>query len=274
MSSRVYIGRIPRETREKDLESFFRDFGRIRDVLIKPGYGFVEFDNHRDAEDAVHELHGRRLLGMRVDVEMARGRPRGRTEGMSDRRHRPRQGPLVRTNYRVCVENVSTDVSWQDLKDYLRPAGEVSFADVHKKYRNEGIVEFATYEGMRNAIREFDDTVLRGSRIRLFEDKITRRSRSRSRCSVNSRSGRSRSRSNSQPRKNRYRDYSRDRSEESRHESEKRERFRYRSKSRSRSNSNSVRRSRSRSRSMSSSEKRFKKTPHSSIESSPNGNHP
>ncbi|KAF7268317.1 hypothetical protein GWI33_018581 [Rhynchophorus ferrugineus] len=274
MSSRVYIGRIPRETGEKDLESFFRDFGRIRDVLIKPGYGFVQFDDHRDAEDAVHELHGRRLLGTRVDVEMARGRPRGRTEGMSDRRHRPRQGPLVRTNYRVCVENLSTDVSWQDLKDYLRPAGEVTFTDVHKKYRNEGIAEFATYEDMKNAIREFDDTILKGSRIRLFEDKI-RRSRSRSRRSVNSRSSRSRSRSNSLPRKdNKYRDYSRDRSEESRHVSEERERSRYRNKSRSRSNSNSVRRSRSRSRSMSSSEKRFKKTPHSSIESGPNENHP
>ncbi|CAG9766897.1 unnamed protein product [Ceutorhynchus assimilis] len=166
MSSRVYVGGIPYETRERDLENFFRGFGRIRDVLIKNGrYGFVEFDDYRDAEDAVYELHGKKLLGMRVSVEMARGRPRGRDqEWFSSRDHRPRQGPPVRTNYRVFVENLSSGVSWQDLKDYLRPAGEVTFADAHKKYKNEGIVEFANYDDMKNAIRKFDDTVLNGRR--------------------------------------------------------------------------------------------------------------
>ncbi|KAF7268320.1 hypothetical protein GWI33_018584 [Rhynchophorus ferrugineus] len=269
MSSRVYIGKIPHETRLRDLECFFWEFGRIRDVLIKPGYSFVEFDDYRDAEDAVRELHGKRLLGIRVEVELVRGRPRGRAERKSDRCHRHRQGPLVRTNYRVSVKNLPTDVSWQDLKNHVKPAGEVTFADAHTKYKNEGIVEFATYEDMENAIREFDDTVLRGRRIRLFEDKIIRRSRSRSRRrTINSRSSRSRSRSQSIPRKDQEsRYYSRGRSNESRREHGGRERSMDTNKFRSRSKSNSVKRSRSRS--TSSSEERFKKKRRSSIESSP-----
>jgi RNA recognition motif-containing protein len=40
-------GNIPKDTREKDLERFFRHYGRIRDILVKPGYGFVEFDDYR-----------------------------------------------------------------------------------------------------------------------------------------------------------------------------------------------------------------------------------
>ncbi len=32
----------------------------------------------------------------------------------------------------------------QDLKDYMRKAGEVTYADAHKTRRNEGCVEFAT----------------------------------------------------------------------------------------------------------------------------------
>lgn len=88
----------------------------------------------------MYDLHGKKLLGMRVSVEMARGRPRGRDqEWFSSRDHRPRQGPPVRTNHRIFVENLSSGVSWQDLKDYLRPAGEVTFADAHKKYKNEGM---------------------------------------------------------------------------------------------------------------------------------------
>ena len=42
------------------------------------------------------------------------------------------------------MENLSSHVSWQDLKDYLRQAGEVTYVDAHKPRRNEGCVEFAS----------------------------------------------------------------------------------------------------------------------------------
>ena len=40
-------GNLPKDCREKDLERKFRDFGRLRDVLVKAGYGFVEYDDQR-----------------------------------------------------------------------------------------------------------------------------------------------------------------------------------------------------------------------------------
>lgn len=39
--NRVYIGRLPYQAREKDVERFFRGFGRIRDINLKNGFGFV-----------------------------------------------------------------------------------------------------------------------------------------------------------------------------------------------------------------------------------------
>ncbi|KAK0088894.1 hypothetical protein PV325_010345 [Microctonus aethiopoides] len=103
MSTRVFVGGLTYRVRERDLEKFFRKYGRIkevamkngfafverdlerffrgygrfRDVLIKNGYGFVEFDDYRDADDAVYELNGKELLGERITVERARGTPRG-----------------------------------------------------------------------------------------------------------------------------------------------------------------------------------------------------
>ena len=44
---RVYIGNIPSNCRERDLERFFKGYGRLREVVVKNGYGFVEFDDHR-----------------------------------------------------------------------------------------------------------------------------------------------------------------------------------------------------------------------------------
>ena len=69
--------------------------------------------------------------------DRGRGGARGRDDRGSDRRrngfdHGDRRdrrnfGPPIRTNYRLIVENLSSRVSWQDLKNYMRQAGEVTF---------------------------------------------------------------------------------------------------------------------------------------------------
>ncbi|XP_045503899.1 serine-arginine protein 55 isoform X8 [Colias croceus] len=291
VGSRVYVGGLPFGVRERDLEKFFKGFGRIRDILIKNGYGFVEFEDYRDADDAVYELNGKELLGERVSVERARGVPRGSDrwggrDGKAPPRARAprssqptsdynyRYGPPTRTEYRLIVENLSSRISWQDLKDYMRQAGEVTYADAHKQHRNEGVVEFATHSDMRAAIEKLDGTELNGRRIRLVEDRRSSRRRSRSSSSRSRsrsrprrgsrsrsrsrRSSRSRSRSKSRPKskspapKSRSRSRSKERSRSRSKEaaSPKREEVREReaSKSRSRSRSRSASRSRSGSR--------------------------
>lgn len=249
VGSRVYVGGLPYGTTERDLERFFRGYGRMRDVLIKNGYGFVEFDDYRDADDAVYELNGKKLLGERVTVERARGTPRGRDQWSSNRndhRSHERYGPPTRTNYRLIVENLSSRVSWQDLKDFMRQAGEVTYADAHKQHRNEGVVEFASYSDLKNAIDKLDDTELNGRRIHLVEDKQTKRRRSGS-YSSHSRSRsrsprRSRSRSRSR-RSSRSNSKSRSRSRSGSAKGEREHTSKSRSKSRSRSRSHSHKKS-------------------------------
>ncbi|XP_055622854.1 serine/arginine-rich splicing factor 5-like [Toxorhynchites rutilus septentrionalis] len=232
--SRVYIGGLPRRTRERDLEKFFVGYGRICDIVIKNGYGFVEFEDNRDADDAVYEKDGKDLLGERVSVEPAKGRSRGgggrrdfdRRGGRSDKfRDGGRFGPPKRSKYRLIVENLSSRVSWQDLKDYIRKAGEVTFADAQRPRKNEGVVEFASRSDMERAITELNDTELNGRRIRLIED-----------CGGREKRGRSRSRSNS---RSRSRSRRRSRSK-SRRSSRSRSDSRYRSKSPKKSRSRDV----------------------------------
>lgn len=72
--------------------------------------------------------------------------PRSRSSRDDDSYQRGgRYGPPTRTDYRVLVENLSSRISWQDLKDYMRRAGEACYADAHKQRRNEGrCISFAS----------------------------------------------------------------------------------------------------------------------------------
>ncbi|EDO32443.1 predicted protein [Nematostella vectensis] len=172
-STRVYFGRLPRDCRERDLEKFVRGYGRVREISMKLGYGFVEFDDYRDADDCVYDLNGRNLLGERVVVEHSRNPSRGSDYGYrrdsSSRSRSSRRGrtPPIRTEHRLAVENLSSRSNWQDLKEYMGKVGEVTFADAHKRRQGEGVVEFATKDDMKTALKKLDDTEFFGKRIRL-----------------------------------------------------------------------------------------------------------
>ncbi|MGH0131541.1 UNVERIFIED_CONTAM: hypothetical protein FKN15_046698 [Acipenser sinensis] len=190
---RVFIGRLSPHARERDVEKFFKGFGHIKEINLKNGFGFVEFDDLRDAEDAVYELNGKELCSERVTIEHARsrrGRGGGRGGGGSGGggggggggRFSPRfssyrqsqgsmYGPPVRTEHRIVVENLSSRISWQDLKDMMRKVGEVTFVDAHRSNKNEGVVEFASHSDMKNALDKLDGTELNGRKLKLTEER-------------------------------------------------------------------------------------------------------
>jgi len=223
---RVFLGNLPGDVRISDIEKFFKDFGRVRNVLIKNGkYAFAEFDDYRDADDAVYDLNGRVLMGERITVEHAKGPRR-----VKDDRRAPwvnKYGAPQRTNYRLKIENLSSRCSWQDVKDLLRKGGEVTFVEAHTDRRNEGLVELATREDLERVYKRYDGHDLNGRRIKLIKEKNYSKSRSRSR----SRSSRSRKRTRSPSRK-RTRSKSR---RKSRSRSERRQRSRSGSRSPARS---------------------------------------
>lgn len=76
---------------------------------------------------------------------------------------------------RVYVGNLSYETEWQDLKDHMRSAGDVSFVEVLRfddgKSKGCAIVEFATAKGAKDAIRDLHDTELHGRLIFLREDR-------------------------------------------------------------------------------------------------------
>ena len=53
--------------------------------------------------------------------------------------------------------------SWQDLKDHMREAGDICYADVF--HDGTGVVEFIRYEDMKYAVKKLDDTKFRSHEV-------------------------------------------------------------------------------------------------------------
>lgn len=53
--------------------------------------------------------------------------------------------------------------SWQDLKDHMREAGDVCYADVYRD--GTGVVEFVRKEDMTYAVRKLDNTKFRSHEV-------------------------------------------------------------------------------------------------------------
>lgn len=60
-SCKVYVGNLGNSASKHEIESAFSKYGPLRNVWVArkpPGFAFVEFEDPRDAEDAVRGLDG------------------------------------------------------------------------------------------------------------------------------------------------------------------------------------------------------------------------
>jgi len=237
---KVYVGNLPDDVRSRDLEDVFYKYGKIADIDIHSTRGggapfaFVLFDDDRDADDAIRGRNGYDFDGYRLRVERCRGGrdrdrspggPRGYGQSSYHGGGRGRGGggrgrgggggdggryPNIprRSDFRVKVGGLPPTGSWQDIKDHLREAGDVYYAEVYGD--GTGIVEFARQKDADFATKNLDNTKFKSHEgetayITVTEDTSGGSSRGRSR----SRSPRAKSYSRSPKR---GRSYSRSRS--------------------------------------------------------------
>jgi RNA recognition motif-containing protein len=96
-----------------------------------------------------------------------------RRSSRSPGRDRPYSKPFSAprsTKFRLLIEGLPSGCNWQDLKDYFRTAGEVTYADVSRSRSDEGVVDFATFDDMKEALSKLNGKEMRGNKLYLRED--------------------------------------------------------------------------------------------------------
>ncbi|XP_077155148.1 uncharacterized protein LOC143817539 [Ranitomeya variabilis] len=159
-NGRIFVGNLPAIVQEKKLE-LFHQYGWIRTIELKnhggggaTPFAFITFQYTREAENAMSGSNGYEFSSRHLRVEFARA---SRRPGRGYGELHWRNGSLSRrTEYRVFVSELSPSGSLEDLKDHMREAGQVCFADVRKD--GPGIVEFVRKDDTEYALRKLDDT--------------------------------------------------------------------------------------------------------------------
>lgn len=76
LNCKVYIGNLTDDPpRKNELEYAFSYYGKLKTIWIArspPGFGYVIYEDEKDAKDAVKGLDGKSIDGRRIKVELAR----------------------------------------------------------------------------------------------------------------------------------------------------------------------------------------------------------
>lgn len=82
--TRVYVGGLNESIKKEDLQMEFEKYGKLNKVWVAfnpPGFAFIEFLNMNEAELACNSMNGTEIMGVKLKVEISRGRGRGGSRG-------------------------------------------------------------------------------------------------------------------------------------------------------------------------------------------------
>lgn len=180
-SRRVYVGNLSWDIAWPELKDHMRQSGEVvhAEVICEhngrsKGCGIVEYATEEAVKAAIETLTHTDLKGRTIFVREDReisssGTTGGHGSSSSDAGGRSQ-------NTSVYVWNLSYDTSWQELKDHMRKAGNVDQAtlltDPEGKSIGCGIVVYQRPHEAARAIRELQDSDLKGRPMHLREDRV------------------------------------------------------------------------------------------------------
>ncbi|CTQ41253.1 Pre-mRNA-splicing factor srp2 [Babesia microti strain RI] len=162
---KVFVGNIPLDTTVDELKAVFEKCGELVKCDMRKRFAFIEYHKPESASDALNQLNGYILHGEKIKVKPHSDNSNRYREKVPPPRHKP--------GYAVTVANIEETTSWQDLKDFGRLAGEVSYASiVIKDGKKYGVIEYLAPESAKNALVELQGKQITNNKLEIIEGSI------------------------------------------------------------------------------------------------------
>lgn len=165
-SSNVFIKNLDTSIDSKALHDTFAAFGNILSCKVSVndrgesmGFGFVHYENRKDAEQAIESVNGMLLNGTKVFVGFHTPR--------SERLERLKEQRAKFTN--VYIKNLEDEVDEDALSELFAKYGNITSTMVRRddegKSRGFGFINFEDHNAARQAVEELHDTDLNGKKL-------------------------------------------------------------------------------------------------------------
>ncbi|XP_041953035.1 embryonic polyadenylate-binding protein-like isoform X2 [Alosa sapidissima] len=166
----VYIKNFGETYDDKQLENIFSEFGKTLSVRVmrdergsSRGFGFVNYENHEDAQKAVDAMNGKELNGRILYV----GRAQKRVERQGELKRKFEQIKMDRMHryqgVNLYVKNLDDSINDERLRKEFAPYGTITSAKVmtdgsHSK--GFGFVCFTSPEEATRAVTEMNGRII------------------------------------------------------------------------------------------------------------------
>jgi len=164
---KVYVGNLPRDVTEHEIEKIFRDVGKVLCFEFKGDFAFVEYEDANAAEEAVKSLDRLSLHGRKLIVEPFRYRG-------GDPRYRRPPPKGKRGQYRLIISGINSDSAAEDLRKWAETEKlhSIALTDVYNRHgMSEGVIEFLDQEEFDTALRTLDGLKFNGHSVRVCDER-------------------------------------------------------------------------------------------------------
>jgi polyadenylate-binding protein len=170
----VYVKNLDPSVTLDQFREMFEKYGPITSAVIatdsetnvSKGFGFVNFEQHEDAEKACDEMNEQEIQGRKLYV----GRAQKKAEREEELKHQYETAKVERMNQyqgiNLYIKNLDEDVDDEILRREFEPYGEITSAKVMRedgpngKSKGFGFVCFTTQEEATKALAEMNGKII------------------------------------------------------------------------------------------------------------------
>lgn len=167
----LYVKNLDPEMPQEEFEKMFEEFGQVTSAALQTdeegrskGFGFVNYEQHEDAQKAVDALHDQEINGRKLFVTRAQKKAEREEELRRSYENAKMEKLSKYQGVNLYVKNLDDDVDDDKLRSEFEPYGSITSCKVMRDEKNAskgfGFVCFSSPDEATKALAEMNNKMI------------------------------------------------------------------------------------------------------------------